>query len=151
MVNIICYCLNPNHFHLILEQVSDNGIREFLRKIGGYSRHFNLKYKRSGPLFQGRFKAKRIDTDDYLLHLSVYVNLNDRVHQLRNPSTKLIENSSWKEYIDDRVKGICKKDYVLDNFKSKDEYKKYAENVLQGIIERKNDLAQLENITLEDY
>lgn len=148
LVNLACYCLNPNHFHLVLEQVSDNGIREFLKRLGGYARYFNLKYKRRGPLFQGRFKAKPVNSDEYLLHLSAYVNLNDKVHQLGNPVSKLVERSSWKEYTDDRVRGICEKSIILDKFKNKEEYKNYAEGALPDIIEGKD---KLKVLVLEDY
>ena len=89
LVNIIAYCLNPNHFHLILEQVSPNGISKFMHRIsGGYSWYFNNKYKRKGALFQGVFKAKHIADNDYLLHLSAYINLNGRVHKLGGPAAK---------------------------------------------------------------
>jgi len=58
LVNILCFCLMPNHYHLILQQLVDNGISTFMQKLGsGYVTGFNLKYKRIGPLFQGRYKA----------------------------------------------------------------------------------------------
>lgn len=83
LVNFVCYCLNPNHYHFILEQVSDKGIEKFMQRIGtGYTNYFNEKNKRSGSLFQGRFKASHVASNEYLLHLSAYVNLNDKVHQL---------------------------------------------------------------------
>ena len=83
LVNFVAYCLNPNHFHLILQQIADKGIEKFMQRLGtGYSKYFNKKYKKSGSLFQGTFKARHIDSNEYLLHLSAYVNLNNRVHRL---------------------------------------------------------------------
>src|SRR3989344_438138 len=59
LINIVAYCLNPNHFHMILEQIEDSGISKFMKRLaGGYSWYFNNRYKRSGTLFQGPFKAK---------------------------------------------------------------------------------------------
>ena len=77
LVNILCFCLMQNHFHLILEQLVDNGIPRFMQKLGtGYTNSFNLKYDRVGSLFQGKYKAIHINSNEYLLHLSAYVNLN---------------------------------------------------------------------------
>ncbi len=83
LVEIIAYCLNPNHFHFILRQLQDNGISLFLRsQAGGYARYFNKRHHRTGALFEGRFKAKWIEDNEELRYKSVYVNLNDRIHRL---------------------------------------------------------------------
>ena len=151
LVNVIAYCLNPNHFHLILEQVKDNGISEFMKKLGGgYTNYFNQKNERSGSLFQGVFKDVHIDSNEYLLHVSAYVNLNDRVHQLGSETPKLVESmSSWKEYIDRGVKGICKKEIILEQFKNVDEYKEFALSSLEAIINRKEELGSFDGLLLE--
>ncbi|MEK7525389.1 MAG: transposase [Patescibacteria group bacterium] len=76
-ITLLCYCLMPNHFHLLLRQKSENGVTKFMRRISNaYVRHFNKKYARVGALFQGKFKAVRIDNEAYLLHLSRYIHLN---------------------------------------------------------------------------
>ncbi|MFZ2500367.1 MAG: transposase [Minisyncoccia bacterium] len=150
LVNIIAYCLNVNHFHIILEQLIDGGISEFMKRIGGYTWYFNNKYKRSGSLFQGAFRDVHIDSNEYLLHVSAYVNLNDRVHQLGGETAKLIANmSSWEEYTDNGLKGICKKEIILGQFKNIDEYKEYALSSLESIIKRKEDLKDLDKFLLE--
>lgn len=77
LVRILCYCLMPNHFHLLVQQMIDGGISQFLRKVSdSYTRYFNTKYERIGSLFQGSFKARLIETDEYLLHLSKYIHRN---------------------------------------------------------------------------
>ena len=81
LVKLIAYCLNQNHFHLILEQVANKGIERFMHKLGmGYAKYFNTKYKRSGALFQGKYQVRHVDSNEYLLHLSAYINLNDKAH-----------------------------------------------------------------------
>jgi putative transposase len=76
-VEIICYCLMPNHFHFILKQNSKNGITRFLRRLSNsYVGYFNKKYDRAGTLFQGKFKAALIENEGYLLYLSRYIHLN---------------------------------------------------------------------------
>jgi len=134
LVNIVCHCLNPNHYHFILEQVAEKGIEKFMHRQGtGYTKYFNLKYERNGALFQGEYKAVHIDSNEYLLHLSAYINLNDRVHQLGSSASK----SSWQEYVDKKGKGFCQKDIVLGQFKNCCEYKKFALDSLEDIKARR--------------
>lgn len=144
LVNIVAYCLNPNHYHFILEQISEKGIEKFMQRLGtGYSKYFNNKHERSGGLFEGKFQAVYIDSNEYLLHVSVYVNLNDRVHGFRSRASKnqdgkaVKSRSSWDEYMGKVKDELCKKNNILGQFKNIKEYKTYAENVLVGIQERK--------------
>lgn len=77
IVDIVAWCLMPNHFHLLLRQRTKNGISFFMKKLGtGYAMYFNKKYQRSGILFQGRFKSVHVHRDEYLLHLIRYIHLN---------------------------------------------------------------------------
>jgi len=153
LVNFIAYCLNPNHYHFILEQVVDGGISEFMKRLsGGYTWYFNNKHKRNGALFQGRFKAIHVESNEYLLHLSSYVNLNDHVHQLGGSTAKLVKSeTSWSEYIEKKgsVEEFCKKETVLEQFKNKKEYKAFARESLKGILEKRYELDNLENLLLE--
>jgi len=142
LVNIVAYCLNPNHFHLLLEQVSDGGVSEFMRRVsGGYTWYFNNKYGRTGSLFQGRFKSVYVESNEYLLHVSVYVNLNSRVHSCSDSGSTAtaVSLSSWSEYMVTSDCGqeddICKKDDVLNQFRDQREYRKFAEHSLWGIRE----------------
>ena len=58
LVNFVCYCVNPNHYHFLLEQAVDNGIEKFMQRLGnGYTKFFNNKYLRNGSLFQGGYKS----------------------------------------------------------------------------------------------
>ncbi|MEI7709105.1 MAG: transposase [bacterium] len=98
LVEFVAYNILPNHFHFVLKQVSENGISEFMKRLlGGYTWYFNHRQKRSGSLFQGTFKSKHIDSNEYLLHVSVYVNLNDKI-PLGGLTAKL-NKSSWNEYV----------------------------------------------------
>ena len=145
LVDIVGYCLNPNHFHLILKQRLDGGVSEFMHRLGsGYTQYFNIKHKRSGSLFQGKFKAIHVDSNEYLLHLSAYVNLNNRVHHVNDRSSK----SSWGEYLGDNGNTRVK-DIILKQFQNSSEYKKFAESSLRNILERKKLYKELENILLE--
>ncbi|MBM2817782.1 MAG: Tnp protein [Parcubacteria group bacterium] len=146
LVNFVCYCLNPNHYHFILEQVMDNGIEKFMQRIGtGYTMYFNNRYKRTRSLFQGVFKSSHIDSNEYLLHSSVYVNLNNRVHKIDGD----LSWNSWNEYAGEKSSDFCKKDIILGQFNNRDEYKKFAQSSLIDILKRKEEEKDLENILLE--
>ncbi len=147
LVEFVCFCLNPNHYHFVLKQIADKGVEKFMHRIStGYTNYFNLKHKRSGVLFQGPFKAVHIDTNDYLLHISAYVNLNFRVHRLRSEAPKL---SSWDEYSGKSKYNFCSKDDVLGQFKNKEEYIEFAERSLEGILEKKDLSREMEGYLLE--
>ena len=141
LVDLVCYCLNPNHFHLLIREIKEGGISKFMHRfIGGYSKYFNNRNKRKGTLFEGRFKAKHVSDNDYLLHASAYINLNDRVHQLRDT---LLVRSSWNEYVDTTGVGACTKNIVLEQFKSRNEYKIFAEGALTLMLEKRPDYKEL--------
>lgn len=144
IVNFICYCLNPNHYHLILKQLVNRGIEKFMQRLAlGYSKYFNLKNKRSGTLFQGPYKATHIDSDAYLLYVSAYVNLNHKVHGSEN----ILYKSSWGEYCQgiNKEMDICEKDIILNQFPNIEKYKTFAEESLKFIRQRK----ELEKLLLE--
>lgn len=76
-IELIAFCLMPNHFHLLVKQLTIDGITKLLRRIATtYSMYFNKRYERVGYLFQGKYKAILVETDSYLLHLSRYIHLN---------------------------------------------------------------------------
>ncbi len=145
LVNFICYCLNPNHFHFMIQQILNRGIEKFMHRLGlGYSKYFNKKYERGGSLFQGPFKAIHINSDAYLLHLSAYINLNNKVHMIGNAPYK----SSWEEYLKGTKKtdgGFCEKEIIMGQFKNIDKYKDFAKESLNNIQKRK----ELEKLLLE--
>lgn len=148
LVEIVAYCLNSNHYHLLLRQVADRGIPEFMKRVnGGYTWYFNHRNKRSGALFQGVFKSRHVGDNDYLLHLSAYVNLNDRVHQLSGFTAKL-SKSSWNEYTKD-TKYLCNTRSLLDQFKNKKDYEKFALEALPIMLQRKQDEKYVALLLLE--
>lgn len=144
LVDIVCYCLNPNHFHMVLRQAVDNGISEFMKRLGGYTRYINIKHQRSGVLFQGKFKSAHIDSNEYLLRVSAYVNLNNHVHRLGGKF-----RSSWDEYTEKSNHSICSTGIMLNQFKNKTEYKTFAEEALQHILERKELAKEFTSLLLE--
>jgi len=77
LVDILAFCLMPNHYHLLLRQRVDGGITEFMRKLGGgYVNYFNLKHQRVGTLFQGKFKSVLISDKSQFTYIPFYIHLN---------------------------------------------------------------------------
>ncbi len=98
LVDIGAYCLMPNHFHILVREHTENGISNFMKKLlTSHSTFFNKKYKRTGALFESRFKARLADSDEYLKYLFAYIHLNP---------VKLIE-PKWKD------DGICDPEKAL--------------------------------------
>lgn len=140
LVDIIAYCLNPNHFHLLITPKVEGGIERFMQRLGtGYTMYFNNKCKRSGSLFQGKFQAVHVTNNAQLLHVSSYINLNNKKHQLGGKASKLVR-SSWDEYVGVRKLGsFCAKSIILEQFKSVVDYQRFAKQTMNDIINRENE------------
>ena len=146
LVEIICYCLNPNHYHFVLKQIADKGISKFMHKLEmGYAKYFNAKYDRSGSLFQGEFKDAHIDTNEYLLWLSGYVNGNDRIHNTTRSvhldTSCRWQYSSYPDYLGLRNGTLCNQEemkIILDQFPNAKEYEKFVEMVIKESRKRKD-------------
>ena len=146
LVKIIAYCLMPNHFHFILLQSRDSGIKIYLQKlIGSYSHYFNLKKEQKGPLFESRFKAVRVETEEQLLHLSRYIHLNPVTAYLsENPAG--YSYSSFPAYLGEESFLPIETSMILSCFSSA---KKYQEFVLAR-KEYQRELDKIKHLLLEE-
>ncbi|MFH1833289.1 MAG: transposase [Candidatus Levyibacteriota bacterium] len=146
IVEIICYCLMPNHFHLLLKQLKDNGIQEFLSKVANsYAKYFNTKYKRVGPLLQGQFKAVTVETDEQLVHLSRYIHLNPFTAEI----TKDWENfpySSIQEFIEDTTSKICAIEQILNLFTNQAGYRSFISDNQSYALE----LSKIQHLLIDE-
>jgi putative transposase len=125
-IQLIAYCLMPNHFHLMIKQYTKNAITIFMRSLAtSYVGYFNRRYERSGPLFQSNYKAVLIETEPYLLHLSRYIHrnpldLNDLNGVQPRTGSNLVRYpySSYAEFLGKRkTKWIYPKE-ILDFFRT---------------------------------
>ena len=148
LVEIISYCLMPNHFHFILKQIEEDGISKFMGNFSNsYTRYFNVKNKRNGSLFQGKFKAIRVETDEQLIHLSRYIHLNPYSSYVVKTLKELEKYfySSFPEYLGKSEVAFCNKEIVLDQFENLESYKKFVFN--QADYQR--ELQKIKHLTLE--
>lgn len=147
IINIICYCLMPNHFHFLLQQKREGGISEFISKLSNsYTKYFNTKNNRVGPLLQGDFKAVHVENDEQLIHLSRYIHLNPLVGYKTN-DLNLYRWSSYSEYCIPND-GICEKKIVLEQFKNATSYRQFVLD--QEDYARKLEMIKHQLIDLED-
>lgn len=125
VVEIFCYCLMPNHFHLLIKQYEEGGISKFMSKfLNSYTKYFNTKYDRIGALMQGQFKAVLVESDEQLIHLSRYIHLNPLVSYIVK-NLKEYPWSSYREYIQN-YEGFCDKKEVLNFFKTPVAYEQFV-------------------------
>lgn len=147
-IDIVCYCFMPNHVHLLLKQTLENGISGFMGDFqNSFTRYFNAKNKRKGHLFEGQFKAVRIESDNQLLHTSRYIHLNPTTSFLvKETQLSTYQWSSFPEYINENMIEQCGKTIVLEQFKTRDDYKKFVYDQ----IDYQRTLKEIEHLALED-
>lgn len=145
LVDIIAYCLMPTHMHFVLKQLKDNGISRFMANVqNSYSRYFNIKYTRNGPLWSGRFKNVLIDSQEYLSHLTCYIHLNPvSAGLVKRPEDW--EFSSYREYCGeaDGKEKICSYADILDM--NCEEYRRFVEDRIEG----QKELEEIKHLVLE--
>lgn len=126
VVTIICFCLMPNHFHFILRQEKDHGIKQFIQRLSNsFAHYFTLKNKRRGHVFEGNFKAVRIESEEQLFHLSRYIHLNPvTAYLVENPED--YPHSSYKIYLGKESSEIIDPSLVLGHFSSPEKYKEFV-------------------------
>ena len=156
LVEICAFILMPNHYHFLLRPTMDNGLALFLQKLGaGYSGFFNLKQRRVGALFQGRYKAKRIDSDRYARHIQAYIALNALDHKMpewrekgvynREYAKSLLRSYPWSSYAAHMGKsnfgGIVTRSFVDEIFDSPEDFENFTLSVNKDAVCEMHDLS----------
>ncbi len=161
LVKILAFCLMPNHFHLLLEQIKENGIVAFMQKLGtGYTMYFNKRHERVGHLFQGRFKATHAQDYAHLSHLPFYIHCNplgSKFPEWRNCSDNdafhlekalaFLESYRWSSYLDyvghDNFPEVLDKEFLTELIGGPERFK---EEVIRWLKEKKGGLDSLEEL-----
>ncbi len=146
LVEILAFCLMPNHFHLLLREIREGGISKFMQKIGtGMSNYYNMKYEEVGSLFQGAFKSRTINEDIYLRYVAVYIMVKNPLELYPGGLSKAIEDfdsaydwavnyefASLKDFIGKRHYSIISPGILKNLFKDEAEFKAFAKDCLEG-------------------
>ena len=147
LVEIYSFALMPNHYHLLLKQLQDNGIVRFIANFqNSFAKIFNLKNERNGAVFQNSFKAKRVETDEQFIHISRYIHLNPVTAYLI--SFNQLANYPWTSfpiYVNEDKNSFVAVNFLLHLFGSKD---KYADFVADQVSYQR-ELALIKDLILE--
>jgi len=158
-VDVLAFCLMPNHYHLLLKPNFDDGVTQFMKKLNiGYAKYFNEKYERSGALFQGRFKAIQVTEEAHFIHLPYYIHFNPldlktpewRERKLQNSAVaiKFLEKYRWSSHLDYLGKknfpSVTQRDFLLEFFGGTKGYEDKIKNWLKNL-----DVNDLGKTTLE--
>lgn len=160
IVEIVCFALMPNHFHLLIKQIREKGVSLFMHKVSvAYAKYFNEKYERVGGLFQGTFKAKFINKDEYLKYLIYYILGNPieiieprwkergiKNHKNVKDFLRRYKWSSYRSFVGEKDFLFLdnNKNFVLEFFSNFGEFKQFINELI--VSDKLNDI---ENLILE--
>lgn len=129
-ISIIAYCLMPNHFHLLLEQHTKNGISEFMAQAtNSFTRYYNIMNQRKGQVFLTQFRAVHVKSDEQLKHVSRYIHLNPNSSHVVDTKDHLEDYpfSSYRSYVTDWPDPLVEDDKVLSLFENdRNRYRKFV-------------------------
>ena len=136
-LQVIAYCLMPNHYHFLLRPEEDGVLSSFIQRLfNSYTQAFNKQQNRSGTLFEGRAKSILVDTDAYIIHLCRYVHLNP----VQGKLVKYPEDwpySNYLEWVEQRNGTLIDKDFVRQYFSTAADYEKFVKSQVESSLEEK--------------
>lgn len=117
-VELVAFCLMPNHYHLVLRQLTDGAIPRYMQRVDlAYARYANLRHEHTGHLFQSPYRSRLVSDNEYLTHLSAYIHRNPR--ELKGWKGREHEYpwSSYQDYVtENRWGGLLAQEIILDQF-----------------------------------
>jgi putative transposase len=160
LVDLCAFCLMPNHYHLLLSPIHDNGIALFMKKLnGGYVKYFNIKNNRRGRLFETTYKAVPVQSDSHFIHLPYYILANpldlfDYGWRARNlhdydAAWEWLSRYRWSSHLDylgiPNFPDTTQRDLLLDFFNGAKGYQESVQQWLHDI-----NVMPSRNLTLEE-
>jgi putative transposase len=128
LVEIVSFCIMPNHFHLIVKELEEGGIAAYMQRVlTAYSKYYNTKYEKSGHVFQGPYGAVHIYNDRQLLYLSTYIHRNPREISRWWNKEHQYQWSSYQDIISENRWGkLLLPDVLMGEFKDKEHYHQFV-------------------------
>lgn len=161
LVEILAFCLMPNHIHLLMKQLKDGGITKFISKVGtGYGGYFNRKYSRKGYVFQNRFSTVHIGDDAQLQTVFVYIHTNPisliepkwKEKGIKEPEKiiKFLGNYKWSSYPDyisqKNFPSVTEREFILKIIKGEPGCKEFVESW----VRYKGEIKEFVELALEE-
>ena len=127
-VELVAFCIMPNHFHLIIKESDEGGITSYMQRVlTSYSKYYNTKYEKSGHVFQGPYQAVHISNNRQLLHLSAYIHRNPREISKWFNKEDQYQWSSYQDFIvENRWGNLLVPDIIAGQFKNKYQYRNFV-------------------------
>ncbi|MFZ2484746.1 MAG: transposase [Minisyncoccia bacterium] len=137
-VELVAFCIMPNHFHLIMKELEEGGIAAYMQRVlNAYSKYYNTKYNKTGHVFQGPYRAIHITDDRQLLYLSTYIHRNPREISRWANKEDHYEWSSYQDCIEEsRWGNLLVPEVLMGEFKNKDEYRKFVKTSPAKLLEK---------------
>jgi putative transposase len=150
IVDIVAFCPMKKHYHLLVRPLVEGGLSRFMLKVGtGYTNAFNEKNERVGSLFQGPYKAKHVDREEYLQHLICYIHLNPLKFLRKYSKDKKIDfiktwnalgKYRWSSHLDylgeDNFGTVLDKKFILELFGSTGGYREFVQDYIKNESEK---------------
>ena len=148
LVELYAFCLMPNHYHLLLTPIRDDGMSKFMQKLnGGYVKYFNLKYSRKGRLFESTYKPVTVESESHFIYLPYYIHCNPldlemagwRTRSLPSPKAawQFLETYRWSSHLDylgrENFPSVTDRTFLLSFFGETQGYSKSFEAWLNNI------------------
>ena len=166
-MEILTFCLMPNHYHLVVRQLTDGGVSLFMKKLGNsYVAYFNKKYhrERMGSLFQGSFKAIHIKTDNQLMNVICYIFTNPIELLERNwketgtkdpeKAREYLKSYRWSSYLDcigeKNFPSVTQRDFLFDTFGGQNKIKELVENWILYKTDLNKGFDEIKDLILEE-
>ena len=136
-VELVAFCIMPNHFHLFVKEVDEGGIAAYMQRVlTAYSKYYNTKYTKSGHVFQGPYRAVHIGDNRQLLHLSAYIHRNPREISKWFRKEEQYPWSSYQDFIgNNRWDDLLVQDIILGQFKNKEKYQHFVKTSPAKVLE----------------
>ena len=136
-LNIIAYCLMPNHYHLLLRPEEDWALSRFIQRLfNSYTQAFNRQQGRSGTLFEGRARSLLVDTDEYVLHLCRYLHLNPvKAGLVGHPNEWPYSN--YLEWVGRRGGTLIDRGFVQEYFPDPTDYEAFVMSDVDPLLEQR--------------
>lgn len=143
--DLMCYCLMPNHYHMLIRQYCTTTITGLIRSVSTrYAMYFNKKHRRTGHLFQGVYRAVTVESETQLLHLSRYIHRNPDPTGSNPVGLVRYKYSSLSNYLGLAKQPWIRNEEIMSLFSTRD-----ALNSYQSFIFESADLSDMSQMLID--